>query len=217
MNFGGAGHGGIEGGSFLMGSEDGYPEEAPVREVSVDGFWIDRHAVTNRDWNGFVKETGHATLAERPRAPTDYPDADPDRLVPASSVFVRPGRRVPLTDPYQWWDYVPGADWRHPRGPEHFREEAVQAPGRAHRLRGRRRVRRLGRQAAPDGGRVEFAARGGLDGATYAWGDEPTPRRPATWRTPGRGSSRSRTSCSTGTSGPRRSDPSRRTATGSTR
>jgi formylglycine-generating enzyme required for sulfatase activity len=88
----------IERGSFLMGSEDGYPEEAPVREVAVEGFWIDRYAVTNRDWNGFVKETGHVTLAERHASAEDYPGADPERLVPSSSVFVRPSQRVPLTD-----------------------------------------------------------------------------------------------------------------------
>jgi formylglycine-generating enzyme len=76
----------IEGGSFLMGTEDGYPEEAPVREVAVEGFWIDPYAVTNRDWNRFVKETGHVTLAERPASAEDYPDADPERLVPSSSV-----------------------------------------------------------------------------------------------------------------------------------
>jgi hypothetical protein len=108
----------IEGSRFLMGSDSAYPEEGPVREVEVGGFFIDPYTVTNRDWNRFVQDTGYVTLAERPPEPADYPDADPALLVPGSSVFVQPRRPVSLDDAYQWWAYVPGADWRHPRGPE---------------------------------------------------------------------------------------------------
>ena len=100
------------------GERLGYPEEGPVREVEVGGFFIDPYTVTNRDWNRFVQDTGYVTLAERPPDPSDYPDADPTLLVPGSSVFVQPRRHVSLEDPYRWWAYVPGADWRHPRGPE---------------------------------------------------------------------------------------------------
>jgi formylglycine-generating enzyme required for sulfatase activity len=72
----------IEGGTFIMGSDAAYPEEAPAHAASVSGFWIDRHPVTNRDFNRFVQETGHVTLAERPADPEEYPDADPALLAP---------------------------------------------------------------------------------------------------------------------------------------
>src|SRR4029077_11824544 len=82
----------IPGGTFLMGSNDHYPEEAPAHEVAVDGFWIDRVPVTNERFRDFVRTTGHVTLAERAPEQADYPDADPSLLVPGSSVFVQPGR-----------------------------------------------------------------------------------------------------------------------------
>ena len=107
----------ISGARFLMGSDRHYPEEAPAHPVTVDSFWIDAHPVTNREFARFVRKTGHVTVAERPPDRADYPDADPALLVPASSVFVRPDRRVDLRNPYDWWTYVPSADWRHPQGP----------------------------------------------------------------------------------------------------
>src|SRR3954452_21081518 len=107
----------IPGGTFLMGSDDHYPEEAPARVVAVGGFWIDRSEVTNADFARFVAETGHVTMAERAPDPADYPGAKPELLVPASSVFVQPDGPVDLGNQYNWWTYVPGADWRHPRGP----------------------------------------------------------------------------------------------------
>ena len=106
----------IEGGSFLMGSEDFYPEERPVHEVSIDGFWIDEHQVTVAEFRRFVKATGYVTMAERPLDPADYPDADPTLLVPGSLVFHRTRGPVPLDNYLNWWAYVPGADWRHPGG-----------------------------------------------------------------------------------------------------
>ena len=89
-------------------------EEAPAHRVAVDGFWIDRSPVTNEQWSSFVEATGHVTFAETTPAADDYPGARPDLLVPASMVFTPPGRPVSLDDHYQWWSYVPGADWRHP-------------------------------------------------------------------------------------------------------
>jgi formylglycine-generating enzyme required for sulfatase activity len=107
----------VPGGSFLMGSEEFYPEERPVREVSVDGFWIDVHPVTVADFRRFVKATGHVTIAERAPERTEYPDADPRLLVPGSLVF-RPTRGpVDLRDFRNWWAYVPSACWRAPEGP----------------------------------------------------------------------------------------------------
>ena len=107
----------IPGGTFRMGSDEHYPEEAPARRVTVDGFWIDRHAVTNREFERFVRKTGYVTVAERTPDPADYPGAKPELLIPASTVFRKPPHRVDLSNHFNWWSYVPGADWRHPQGP----------------------------------------------------------------------------------------------------
>ena len=100
-----------------MGSEDFYPEERPVREVTVAGFRIDVHAVTAAEFRRFVRETGYVTLAERPLDAADYPDADPELLVPGSLVFRKTAGPVPLDDVRSWWEYVPGASWKRPAGP----------------------------------------------------------------------------------------------------
>jgi formylglycine-generating enzyme len=93
----------VPGGTFVMGSDHHYAEEAPAHQVTVDGFWIDQYTVTNRDFAVFVKATGHLTVAERAVDPADYPGVRPDMLQPASSVFVKPQSRVDLADPYLWW------------------------------------------------------------------------------------------------------------------
>jgi formylglycine-generating enzyme len=168
-----------------MGSDSHYPEEAPAHRVRVEGFWMDRFQVTNELFERFVESTGHVTVAERPPDPEDYPGAKPELLVPASSVFVPSAQRVDLSNQYNWWTYVPGADWRHPRGPTstidgldehpvvHVAWEDVQAfAGWA------------GKQL-PTEAEWELAARGGLEGAEYTWGDEfmPSGRHMAnTWQ-----------------------------------
>ena len=108
----------IPGGTFLMGSDGHYPEEAPAHRVAVEGFWMDRCAVTNVEFRRFVDATRYLTLAERPPDPETYPDAKPEMMVPASTVFQPPKHRVDLRDQYNWWTWVPGASWRHPRGPQ---------------------------------------------------------------------------------------------------
>ena len=107
----------IPDGTFRMGSDGFYPEERPVHQVRVDGFWMDTRPVTVEDFRRFVKATGYVTVAERPLDPGEYPDADPGLLVPGSLVFHRTAGPVDLRDYSNWWAYVPGASWRHPDGP----------------------------------------------------------------------------------------------------
>ena len=108
----------IPGGTFRMGSNDHYPEEAPVHHVTVNGFWIDRTTVTNRQFKAFVKATGHKTFAEIPPDPKDYPGALPHMIYAGSLVFAPPPRVTDLRDWSQWWQFVKGANWRHPYGPK---------------------------------------------------------------------------------------------------
>jgi formylglycine-generating enzyme required for sulfatase activity len=107
----------IPGGTFRMGSEDFYPEERPIHEVAVDGFWIDRHAVTNEQFKRFIVATGYQTVAERPLNPADYPGAPKENLVPGSMVFRKTQGPVDLRNYANWWAWTPGACWRHPFGP----------------------------------------------------------------------------------------------------
>jgi formylglycine-generating enzyme required for sulfatase activity len=165
----------VPGGTFLMGSDRHYPEEAPAHRVGVDGFWIDRFPVTNREFARFVGATGHVTLAERVPGAADYPGADPDLLVPASTVFRKPTHRVDLRDPYSWWAYVPGADWRHPRGRTGSIHGLEDHPVVHVACEDAESYARWAGKQLPTEAEWELAARGGLDGATYAWGEEFTP------------------------------------------
>jgi len=118
----------IPGGTFQMGSDKFYAEERPIHKVTIDGFWIDQHTVTNEEWSRFVQETGYVSLAERPAKAEDYPGAAPEMLAPASVVFRMPKSAVDLTNCYDWWTYVKGADWQHPSGPESSIQDKAKHP-----------------------------------------------------------------------------------------
>ena len=124
-----------------MGSEDFYPEEAPVREVEVDSFWLDERAVTAAEFRRFVRETGYVTVAERPLEPADYPDADPALLVPGSLVFRPTPGPVPLEDVRNWWEYVLGAAGGSPAAPARPSTGATAIPSCRSRTRTRRPTR----------------------------------------------------------------------------
>ena len=162
----------IPGGTFLMGSDRHYPEEAPAHKVSVRPFWIDTRAVTNDDFRRFVAETGYVTLAERPANAEDYPGAKPEMLVPSSVMFRKTEGPVDLANHYNWWTYVAGADWQHPRGPGSSLEGLADHPVVHVAFEDAESYARWAGKELPTEAEWEFAARGGLDGAAYSWGEE---------------------------------------------
>jgi formylglycine-generating enzyme required for sulfatase activity len=165
----------IPGGTFSMGSESFYPEEGPVHPATAAGFWMDATTVTNNQFRRFVKATGYVTMAERPPDPADYPDADPELLVPGSAVFRKTRGPVNLRAP-SWWEYVPGADWRHPEGPGSTLDGRERHPVVHVAYEDAERYAAWAGKALPTEAEWEIAARGGLDGATYVWGDDFAPR-----------------------------------------
>lgn len=162
----------LPGGTFRMGSDRHYPEEAPAHAVRVGAFWIDATAVTNAQFDAFVAATGYVTLAERPANAADYPGADPARLVPSSAVFEPPPGPVDLSDHRQWWRYVAGANWRHPRGPGSGLDRAWDHPVVHVAYEDAQAYATWAGKALPTEAEWEYAARGGLHAAQYAWGDE---------------------------------------------
>jgi sulfatase modifying factor 1 len=175
----------IPGGEFSMGSEDprGFEhgghdpmyDTRPIHRVYVDGFWMDKTEVTNEQFEEFIKATGYITVAEKTLLAEDFPGAPPENLVAGSVVFTPPDHPVPLDNHYRWWDYVHGANWRHPlglgsdlNGKENYPvvhiayEDAVS-------------YCKWARKRLPTEAEWEFAARGGLAGKLYAWGNDLKP------------------------------------------
>jgi len=163
-------------GSFLMGSNDFYREERPARREEVAGFFIDPHPVTNAQFREFVVATGYVTFCERAPDPASYPDAHSSLLVPGSLVFRKPPGPVDLREYRAWWEYVPGADWRHPEGPESTVEDRDNHPVVHVSYEDACAYAAWAGKELPVESEWEFAARGGLDGATYAWGEEFAPQ-----------------------------------------
>jgi formylglycine-generating enzyme required for sulfatase activity len=181
----------VPGGTTTIGNDRFYPEERPVREVTVGELWVDPHPVTNAEFARFVEATGHVTVPEQELDPDDFPGADPAMLVPGSQVFTLTAGPVHLGDWTQWWRWQPGAQWRAPDGPGSSWEQIPDHPvvhvgwedATAY-------ARWVGKDLATEE-EWEYAARGGLVGRDFAWGDELSPggavlantfRGPFPWR-----------------------------------
>jgi sulfatase modifying factor 1 len=163
----------IPGQTAVLGSDDHYPEEAPARPVGVRGFWMQARPVTNAEFAEFVSATGYVTVAERALDPADYPGAPKENLQPGSMVFTRTSGPVDLRHLSQWWTWTPGASWRHPVGPHSSIARRADHPVVHVAYADARAYASWAGRSLPTEAEWECAARGGLDHATYTWGDEP--------------------------------------------
>ena len=162
----------VPGGTFRMGSDAHYPEERPVHQVTVDGFWMDERPVTNARFRRFVEDTGYVTFAEIVPDPKDYPGALPEMLFAGSLVFIQPSGPVNTRDLRNWWHWVKGANWREPQGPGSSIDGMDEHPVVHVSYKDAEAFAAWEGKALPTEAEWEFAARGGLDGAAYAWGEE---------------------------------------------
>jgi formylglycine-generating enzyme required for sulfatase activity len=158
-----------------MGSDLHYAEEAPSHLARVDAFAIDACEVTNEQFAAFVTDTGYVTVAERPLDPADYPDAPPDNLVPGSLVFTPTPGPVDLRHLSQWWTWTPGASWAHPEGPRSSVDGRLDHPVVHVAHEDAAAYAAWAGAALPTEAEWECAARGGLDGTAFTWGDEARP------------------------------------------
>ncbi len=165
----------LAGGRFAMGSAEGFADEQPVHEVVLDGFWIDAHEVTNAQFTAFVEATGYVTVAEKVPNVLDFPGPVEEEPTAGSLVFTPPPDAVGLEDFAAWWSWVPGANWRHPLGPDSSIDGLEQHPVVHVAHDDAVAYARWAGKRLPTEAEWEYAARGGLAGQTYCWGAEKVP------------------------------------------
>ena len=165
----------LDGGLFQMGSSRHYPEEAPPHPVKVDGFWIDRTPVTNKQFTDFVEATRHVTSAEIAPDPADYPGALPELCFPGSLVFSPPDHPIGVSDWSRWWEFKLGADWRHPYGPESSIDDLMDHPVVHVTHHDASAFAKWAGKRLPSEAQWEYAGWGGTVDSQFAWGDDLEP------------------------------------------
>ena len=166
----------IQGGTFQMGTNDpAFTDAQPMHKVTLKGFYMDEHEVTNAEYERFVKATNYKTVAERKLNPKDYPGVPPESLVPGSGVFSPPGQKVSLDDPLQWWKYIPGASWQHPFGANSSVDGKPNDPVVHISYEDAVAYAKWAGKRLPTEAEWEYAAQGGRGNQTYYWGNELKP------------------------------------------
>ena len=176
----------IPGGEFTMGTNeiDAYETEKPAHPVKVNGFWMDETEVTNAEFKKFVDATGYITVAEKKpeweelkqQLPPNTPPPDPKDLVPASLVYIQPKKNVGTDDVSQWWNWVPGANWKNPEGPKSNINDKMNLPVVQIAFEDAVAYCKWAGKRLPTEAEWEFAARNCMTGKRFAWGDELRPK-----------------------------------------